>query len=790
MRFSAIAFAVVLLGASPSRAQTQVSDGFLRVAKALIKTTAVDALSNICDGMSASVKPVCRAVVKRVAAVVALALDKTLTATSLSHEVLGLVEELTESAVASASKRFIESRLGEALAPLLAGHPGCTAAIGTIAEDVSRCLIVQAIKKTAGGAAGDPDPCKSILTHAHVAAACGIVFAAPPSETDPVQALDALRDGLAATLPLARQYDLKNALNSLVDLFKTAKNSKTIYEAVSHTVDVTYVLYFNTVTTPGSETITRPDQVKKALGIVNLCDPTFAARLASWQGVRQRTAASLETSLVEGTPFLAADLAEIPRDLPNPNPACPSLPFLTKVQKSGVAYYSDLQLARTLDGLVWPAMLVAVLVDYVRSNDAAALKKNLIDFTLRLMRRSIAAFTAFESGAKAHSPLECAAAGCTDVAGNTTNPASPTGNAADLGAFEGRFLEAQYSLDAAQSTCIYQAVSAVLVGAVDGSTKGWCRVVDLPGAGDVKGVAIEDTLFNALLGAPIVFSGVTLRPWTGPVFTPVNATQARLELASRLDAQVAFGLVSPVIDAVIEKLHPVNLSPQTELAFKAVAETAAAIVGNRDGGPKALLASAGRILEPIVNDFLDTYIAPSTCKADTLACGVRVLIAATYDPLMAYAAKDNPTASDREALIEAVYTNVATLDPLSQTPVLFNVGLGATVLYGGDVSSHLTLLEKIGIATRWGDRKQWELGIFAGGFIDALIRAATGSSANQYWLFGATLGIRQFSKSSGFGLEAHLGLGLPYDLSQIPKQTVVAGGLTLVVPFDVFFGQN
>jgi hypothetical protein len=178
-------------------------------------------------------------------------------------------------------------------------------------------------------------------------------------------------------------------------------------------------------------------------------------------------------------------------------------------------------------------------------------------------------------------------------------------------------------------------------------------------------------------------------------------------------------------------------------------------------------------------------------EADSLRCGVRLLIGAVYDPLLDYVMIENPTDADRRRLATKAYSKALELDPLSKTPLLFNVGLGATGLtrFDDDETLHLTLLEKFGLAKRFGDRNDWELGIFVGGFLDALIRTAADSEEEQYWLAGTTFGRRQISSSVPFGVGVHAGAALPFDLSETEDRIAFAAGLVLTVPADIAFGD-
>ncbi|HUI28248.1 MAG TPA: hypothetical protein VL403_19365, partial [Candidatus Kryptonia bacterium] len=88
---------------------------------------------------------------------------------------------------------------------------------------------------------------------------------------------------------------------------------------------------------------------------------------------------------------------------------------------------------------------------------------------------------------------------------------------------------------------------------------------------------------------------------------------------------------------------------------------------------------------------------------------------------------------------DQAYRRVMELDPLSRTPLLLNVGLGATMLVRDSTSFHFTLLDKIGLVGRWGARREWEAGAFVGGFLESIVRAATNSSDSRFAVQAALL---------------------------------------------------
>ena len=208
-----------------------------------------------------------------------------------------------------------------------------------------------------------------------------------------------------------------------------------------------------------------------------------------------------------------------------------------------------------------------------------------------------------------------------------------------------------------------------------------------------------------------------------------------------------------------------------------------------------MLTLAARDLQPLLDTLLDDFLGANLACAEgkdatTLRCGARILAGAVYAPVMQYLATPNPTEADRQRLSREAYRKILELDVLSRTPVLFNVGLGFTTLSRGGTTTHLTLLDKIGIVGRWGDRNEWEAGGFIGGFLDAIVRVATNSAdVGPYWIVGATIGRRSLAPSLPLGIEAHVGAGLPFDPAKFKDKAALATGVAVIVPADVVFGK-
>ncbi len=176
------------------------------------------------------------------------------------------------------------------------------------------------------------------------------------------------------------------------------------------------------------------------------------------------------------------------------------------------------------------------------------------------------------------------------------------------------------------------------------------------------------------------------------------------------------------------------------------------------------------------------------CGPDA-ACAAQVLVRAAYQPVVDFVEQGARSAGATK-LADGVYRELMESPALSSTPVIFNVGLGANLVAGPDRFAALTVLDKIGVAflkitdPRW----QFEMGPFAGGFLDALVRTAAGEGKDRrYWLLGYTVG---FPRIGGFdlGLEVHAGAAMPFSSGSGPVRFVAGGAL--VVPFSVVFDKS
>jgi hypothetical protein len=447
-------------------------------------------------------------------------------------------------------------------------------------------------------------------------------------------------------------------------------------------------------------------------------------------------------------------------------------------------------------------MVTAMLVDYISMRDENLLLENVRDFSLQVLARAIAAYDVENPS------LDCKLSGAPNPTGVTCTPLAGGASYTVPGAsvwstFGGEtapkqaallrrlatFLAGRRTPNTARGSCIYQAVSSLVVGS---------HLVVLNGAPQLCTLA-SPALASAVLGShlqPFVVGGLTVpgvMQWnTGELLPLASDEQASLRFTSALTPQAGYAMLK----TFIEKLTAATASIPTEVGALIAA------LGDLEHGLDAharrqLLQSAVHAFKPHLVSFLDARVAPlEWCQKEehsgSPACAVRVLTDAAYEPLM-NAVTTPGSQGDAGRLARQLYLKLDELDPLGTTPLLFNIGPGVTMLtrFGSnEPTAHFTLLDKFGLAHRFGQRKAWEVGLFAGGFVDAIIRtAAEGEDADPYWLLGGTFGYRRFSPRYPFGFEVHVAAAMPFDTSSFDDKVAAAAGLNLIVPAELAFTE-
>ena len=758
--------AALALLASPQRAQAQVqvSDQFKRVAKALAKRVAADELKQVCKDKPADAKEICETVTDAAGEAFIMAIDGKADEEALTGVLTELATRLTEGAAADATRQLLQTLLDEAdkatsgTCKATVTRAGKTVPLdaATTADQIVKCALGRALRQDAAA-------CTAIeASLASVSAACE----PPPGE-----------EGNYRAALLVKQ------LQTLL----TAGTPNGFYGAVAQ-IAAQLDTIFAGLDSPNDMGVTGDTDISDLLQAA--ADPAcvngaaLTQRLMTWRTEREHVFVALSSALASFSSLPAAELAKIPTDLPDPK--CPAghklLEPLTKFNRSAKAYKTDLLVVQAADPVVLTSLLGALLIDYARTHDAHLLRDSAGDFALRVLARAIAA--------QDKNGVFCDGTQCREIV--PSNPpmpsfAQPAGMPAeDVQAV----IEERFSPASARRTCEYQAIASALGRNIALGTSRACRPLGPP---MTASALLSRPPFSSALAAPPAAPKPALpyRTWAAPI--AIAKDKMRLPFAQDIDVSIGLGNVAAALGALHDSL-PASLAA---LARSVEAALSPLTEQRSFDFSRPMLAASARQLRPLVDAFLDRRLVPMTCadsdRATELSCGVRLLIGSVYDPLIEYISIESPTEADRKRLATRAYKKALELDPLSRTPLLFNVGLGFTALTdskSSDASAHLTLLDKFGLAYRWGDRNSGEAGFFVGGFLDSIIREAAGSDEKQqYWLAGATVGSRQLCSCVPFGIGLHLAAALPYDLTKTKDRVALAGGIAFTVPADIAFGD-
>jgi hypothetical protein len=195
---------------------------------------------------------------------------------------------------------------------------------------------------------------------------------------------------------------------------------------------------------------------------------------------------------------------------------------------------------------------------------------------------------------------------------------------------------------------------------------------------------------------------------------------------------------------------------------------------------------------------IDDYRSRTIFSGVGAGCAAHLLVLGVYRPIVDFYWSDTEAKPGGPSDVAGtVYRSLLASPVLDYTPIILNVGLGANYVVGSRETwgrngyGALTVLDKIGVAAykRSGVSSQFETGLFAGGFLDALIRTAADSGKDKrYWLLGWTVGWPRLWGAS-IGFEAHAGAAMPFDLGASGKYGFACGA-SVVVPFTWVFEKG
>ncbi|MBV8757241.1 MAG: hypothetical protein JO257_08210 [Deltaproteobacteria bacterium] len=243
-----------------------------------------------------------------------------------------------------------------------------------------------------------------------------------------------------------------------------------------------------------------------------------------------------------------------------------------------------------------------------------------------------------------------------------------------------------------------------------------------------------------------------------------------------------------------------NEVPITELAKAAIYLAD----GNHVGARKVVLrygitllveqvdALSVRLLGKSSEDCENAARSTSIFSGIDAACAAHILIQSAYYPI-ADSLWDTGLSSDNVSVIATqTYKSLLQNHSLDRTPIILTLGLGANQVWGhsdvwGSGETALTVLDKFGVAFYKHSEDRWtfETGPFVGGFLDALVRTATGDGKeHRNWIAGYTAGFPRL-QGVDIGFELHAGVAVPFDIKSHDVGFVV--GAALVIPFSTLF---
>lgn len=391
--------------------------------------------------------------------------------------------------------------------------------------------------------------------------------------------------------------------------------------------------------------------------------------------------------------------------------------------------------------------------------------------------------------------------GCTDMHGVAVDYAFEGRNFGDRAKRDGNDvimerLSRSFTVAASRATCVGQLIGAAAAGdRVDAfGTFGPVCVLDpafdelesilLPAA-ERLGLRLEDLAPTATQPA----TGRRLKRWAGDS-VELGATSARLRITPVTGKELAAEGVLMLAEAYAASPAARRGSSAASTASLGAAVTVAqALAGPllraESIEPAAAFGLASQFFAEPVEAFIAKAFTHDDCKKkpNRVGCLVSAQAVALYEPLLQYSAG----IIDEDELLREAARSVQRIDPFSHSPLFLSFGIAYSGIWTPDtLSHHLTVLDKWGLAYRFGKRNQGHVGAFVGGFIDALVRTALDGSENSYWLAGAMLGARQLYRKMPLGFEAHVAAAPRADFAGIG----LAFGVALTVPFELLLNKD
>lgn len=480
-------------------------------------------------------------------------------------------------------------------------------------------------------------------------------------------------------------------------------------------------------------------------------DSTWAAAISScgfpiepfssWQKARDEAhwVEEARRAFLSGVPIKVEPMEALLRYSPNTCAKTDSAKVIRQLRKFTHYALAPLRLQETLSRYQLPALAAAALLDYVRTDDESEFQRNL----LRTFLHGVA-----HSGHK-KLILKGLELETRNPAVRITSSTLPT-------------------MTQAQQSCELRAGAALLgftrtsetVQCYSFSQSIWIAAPALPPS--VKGLPSRDWLIEHADELESTFAPLLVPEFPESFKYKIPDAETLKQVLSALKSgrwsAVSSSLTQPAIDFLVEQLEGLTKDWLGDDAGECLKQSqGTSIFFRRDG-----------------------------------ACTLHLLIQSAYRPIADYFWQSSGVGTGATPA-QAVYDRLLASPAINRLPIILNVGLGANYIRGNSAVwgrhgySALSVIDKAGVAfyKRTTSETEWEVGAFAGGFLDALARTATNEGESErFWLLGLTAGWTRLPHLP-FGLEVHVAEAMPLRLNAKNRYGKTVGA-AIVVPWSAF----
>ncbi len=741
-RFSAVLVAVAALNlgtafaASTPPVSSYVSDEFKAVARRALGELTGEEIAKACPPN----KPLCPQVVKRLSEAFAAAIYQD--DAGLQIALMGFFQDASINALLEASSGGIFS--------------DATVAATSVAQPLLKCLSEVFTGKNGSHACSVDEPARAGLAAAVKALVCkgndcalrdsvAGKLATKGATIKPDDALAVLQ--IVVTDPKIQRPDLRIYLLKLRALFKLGITSSVFdpifaflaQEVSNPDLSLDNVVQFDPAAPPNDVFAAIRDS--DIAGALTACKQPPEA-FQEWQATRSAAfVATLRNQLLTGS---ALDLGLVQRLLEYQPCSADTKEAIRTFKRHLRYFFAPLIVHDAMTRYALPALSAAALVDYVRTQDEAQFEHNLERAFLFGLAQTFVRYDTWKKFVAAQ------------------RPGGAPVTVASLLTLQGAF-----------ATCEMQA-SAALFGVslpVRLAVGDPCKHIADSHAGVVVAMAPNSAGLPRAqwlqANAPAILATLD------PVFTFISTHAEDVPFFEGIDTTALVSVGQQLGNGDIRAAKLTMTRFGVDLLADKISEFTERIVGQ--GGTSCV----------------DSANTSSIFYKTGASCAAYLLIQSAYQPIANYYWQYGISADDTPKIAKNVYRAMLASPYLDHTPLILNVGLGATYIVGrkadwGDSGlGAMTVVDKIGLAFYKASHPKWqfETGIFVGGFLDALVRTAVGDGKEQRnWLLGYTLGWPRIG-GLDLGVELHLAAAMPFQFAD--RRPGFASGIALVLPYSL-----